>query len=145
MSLWTFAEDALLKHLVESSIRDYGSPKWVEIAKGLGERGSQTCRCRWRRLKEGEKCQLLGQWKNLCLTCGMPRRGHSCPGMKRVLPRRSSARQGSRRRGHQEDPEEDQEDQEDQEDRLRRALQSLKGPEPIDYLIDANLRFDFHI
>lgn len=80
MAPWSLDEDELLKSLVKTCVNHCGKPMWAAISEKIETRNNQECRCRWKRLQDGEKCKLLGKCKNKCSICGMPRRGHSCPG-----------------------------------------------------------------
>ena len=76
--MWSLDEDELLRYLVKTCVNAAGQPMWSEVARRFGTRGRQECRCRWKRLQDGEKLRQLGCWKNRCKECGLPRRGHSC-------------------------------------------------------------------
>lgn len=82
--MWSFQEDNRLTDLVQKCTDAAGRPRWKEIAANLGSRTAQECRCRWRRLREGEEHMRLGKSKNRCSRCGMLRRGHSCVFNQRV-------------------------------------------------------------
>lgn len=75
---WSPHEDTLLTTLVKTCVDTKGRPKWTEIATKIESRNPQECRCRWRRLKEGDRHVRLGLSKNRCKKCGMLRRGHTC-------------------------------------------------------------------
>ena len=76
--MWSLDEDELLRYLVKTCVNAAGQPMWSEVARRFGTRGRQECRCRWKRIQDGEKLRQLGCWKNRCKECGLPRRGHSC-------------------------------------------------------------------
>ena len=63
--MWSFEEDNLLTDLVNTCADAKGRPKWKEISTKIAFRTPQECRCRWRRLKEGEKHMRLGTVESL--------------------------------------------------------------------------------
>lgn len=80
-SWWTFDEDQVLLQAVQAEVNAAGRPNWKHIAlKVSPTRTGQDCRCRYRRILNGQKRREMGKLGNKCQTCGQLRSGHSCPG-----------------------------------------------------------------
>ena len=85
-SWWTFDEDQVLLQAVQAEINANRRPSWKQIASKVSPvRTGQDCRCRYRRILNGQKRREMGRSGNKCQTCGQLRRGHSCPGRAPVL------------------------------------------------------------
>lgn len=85
-SWWTFDEDQVLLQAVQAEINANRRPSWKQIASKVSPvRTGQDCRCRYRRILNGQKRREMGRSGNKCQSCGQLRRGHSCPGRAPVL------------------------------------------------------------
>jgi len=73
---WEVWEDAELLRLIDENGSDSKSTPWMKIAKCMSNnRNAAMCRNRYARMVNSRGFSR----KNLCIECGLPRRGHSCP------------------------------------------------------------------
>ena len=78
---WTLHENSILIERVTQNTDSRGRPNWAYVAKGLPGRSPQEARCRYRRITDAKVRRERGEsFRNVCHTCGLPRRGHVCPG-----------------------------------------------------------------
>ena len=82
MKPWEPEEDHIILQMVNLE-----GTKWTSIVKKLPGRTVSSVRNRWQRIEKGRKLREDGAYlKNICHTCGLPKRGHICKTHETTMP-----------------------------------------------------------